>query len=98
VVSLLVLPFGWRDRRRFRIARSALWLGIAAGLLGGISELSFLAALGHGGQLSVVAVLTALYPATTILLARFVLGERWNAVQAAGLVIAALAVALISAG
>ncbi len=97
LASLLVLPFGWRDRHQFRAVHPALWLVIAAGILGGLAELLFLVALGYG-QLSIVAVLTALYPAATVLLARFVLGERWNTAQAVGLMVAALAVALITVG
>lgn len=52
----------------------------------------------HFGLLTVVAVLTSLYPAATIALARFVLAERINRWQGAGLVLAGVAVALITAG
>lgn len=45
-----------------------------------------------------VAVVTALYPALTVILARFTLGEQWSRVQATGLVLCAAAVAMISAG
>ncbi len=50
------------------------------------------------GLLSLVAVLTSLYPASTVLLARVVLRERLWRVQAAGLVLAAVGVGLIAAG
>ena len=50
------------------------------------------------GQLAVVAVLAALYPVTTVLLARGVLGERLTRVQDAGVVAALAGVALIAAG
>ena len=59
------------------------------------NNLFYLAATGHG-QLSVVAVVTALYPAVTVVLARFLLDERWARLQIAGLVMSALAVGLIS--
>jgi uncharacterized membrane protein len=55
------------------------------------------AAAGHG-QLAVVAVLTSLYPAVTVLLARVVLTERWSRLQAAGLLTAATAITLVSIG
>jgi drug/metabolite transporter (DMT)-like permease len=50
------------------------------------------------GQLAIVAVLTALYPAVTVLLARAFLAERWTHGQAAGLLTAAAAVILVAAG
>jgi drug/metabolite transporter (DMT)-like permease len=45
----------------------------------------------------VVAVLTALYPAGTVILARYVLGERMSTVQQAGLAFAGVAAVLIAA-
>lgn len=50
------------------------------------------------GLLSVVAVLGSLYPVTTVLLARLVLGERVRRVQEVGIVAALAGVALIAAG
>jgi drug/metabolite transporter (DMT)-like permease len=50
------------------------------------------------GLLSVVAVLASLYPVTTIVLARVVLGERVAALQRAGAVAALAGVALITGG
>ena len=56
-----------------------------------------LAATG-AGQLAVVAVVTALYPAVTVLLARLTLHERWSRLQIIGLAVSAVAVAAISIG
>lgn len=92
--SLLILPFVRKERRPRRPDRRAIGLLVTAGLSGGGANLLFLSATGVG-QLSIVVVLTALYPAVTILLARVCLGERWNLVQSAGLVAAAAAVTLI---
>ena len=47
------------------------------------------------GPLSVVVTLSSLYPASTVVLARVVLGERLSAQQAVGIVLALAAVVLI---
>jgi drug/metabolite transporter (DMT)-like permease len=52
----------------------------------------------HAGLLAVTAVITSLYPAGTIVLARLLLGERLTPVRIAGLSLAAGSVALIAAG
>ncbi len=50
------------------------------------------------GLLSVVSVLGSLYPAVTVVLARFVLAERIARVQEVGVVLALAGVVAISAG
>jgi drug/metabolite transporter (DMT)-like permease len=52
----------------------------------------------HEGLLAVTAVLTSLYPAVTIVLARTLLGERLTALRLAGLTLAGTCVALIAVG
>lgn len=74
----------------------SLWFGVGAGDLAGLANLAHLTATGRG-QLAVVAVLIALNPAVTVLLARQVLHERWDRRQTAGL-LAAAAVAMITIG
>jgi drug/metabolite transporter (DMT)-like permease len=97
VAVLAVLPFALRLLGPAGQWRRAAGPGVVAGVLGGTANLLFLAATG-AGQLAVVAVLTALYPAVTIVLARALLGEPWTRPQAAGLLAAGIAVGLISAG
>ncbi len=70
---------------------------VAAGVLAGLANLLYLAATGHG-ELSVVAVLTALYPAATVLLARAILHEHWTRLQVVGLLTAAVAIGLVTVG
>ena len=50
------------------------------------------------GALSIVAVLSSLYPASTIVLANRVLGERIARTQAVGMGLAGLAVGLVALG
>jgi len=52
----------------------------------------------HQGFLAVTAVLTSLYPAVTIMLARVMLGERLTALRLAGLGLAGVCVSLIAVG
>jgi drug/metabolite transporter (DMT)-like permease len=49
------------------------------------------------GPLSIVVTLASLYPASTVILARFVLGERLSAVQISGILCALAAVVVIVA-
>ena len=72
--------------------------GIAlAGVLDVAANLFYLLAT-REGLLSLVAVVTSMYPATTILLARALLKERMSRVQLAGLACAGLGVGLIAGG
>ncbi|HET7488398.1 MAG TPA: EamA family transporter [Acidimicrobiales bacterium] len=68
---------------------------VAVGLLDVAANFAYLLAA-HRGLLSIVALLTSLYPAVTVVLARAVLGERLTRVQTAGLVAAVTAVAVIA--
>ncbi len=72
-----------------------LGLAVIAGLTDFAANLAYVLAT-HLGLLALVAVISSLYPATTLLLARGVLGERVARHQAGGLGLAVLAVALIA--
>jgi drug/metabolite transporter (DMT)-like permease len=70
---------------------------VLAGLLDMTANALYVLAV-RGGLLSLVAVLASLYPVSTVVLARLVLGERLGRLQLAGLVLAAAGVALLAAG
>jgi drug/metabolite transporter (DMT)-like permease len=77
------------------------WLLIGLALLSGVLDASanalyFVAA--QQGMLSLAAVLTSLYPAITVLLARIAYSERLRVVQRLGLAVAAAGVALVTIG
>ena len=79
-------------------ARPPRWgLAIGSGALSALANLTFLLAV-RSGDLSIVAVITALYPGVTVVLAWVVLGERLHPAQVAGLAAAALAVSLLAVG
>lgn len=71
--------------------------GLLLGPLGFVASGTFLLAT-HQGLLSIVSVIAALYPASTVLLAWLVLRERIGRGQAVGLAAAALAVSLVALG
>jgi drug/metabolite transporter (DMT)-like permease len=73
------------------------WLSVLTGAAGALGTILYFLAT-HEGFLAVTAVLTSLYPAVTIVLARTLLGERLTAPRLAGLVLAAACVALIAVG
>jgi drug/metabolite transporter (DMT)-like permease len=73
------------------------WLAAVAGATGAAGTIFYFFAT-HDGFLAVTAVLTSLYPAVTIVLARIALGERLTRLRIGGLALAAVCVALIAAG
>lgn len=75
--------------------RAGLTLAVVGGAVDAAANVLLLLAL-RAGDLSVVSVLTALYPAGTILLAAIVLRERIAPSQAVGLVLAIAAAGLLS--
>ena len=72
-------------------------LAVVTGLAGAVGTILFFFA-SHEGFLTVTSVLTSLYPAVTIVLARVMLGERLTALRLAGLALAGACVGLIAAG
>jgi drug/metabolite transporter (DMT)-like permease len=78
---------GLDNRIETRAWRPALSLAITCGVIDAVANTGLLIGV-RLGELSVMAVLTALYPAGTIILAAIVLKERIAPVQIAGLVLA----------
>ncbi|HEX4815548.1 MAG TPA: DMT family transporter [Nonomuraea sp.] len=91
VVALAALAL----RRSLRPGPGSLHIIVAAGVLDMAANVLFVLAQ-RQGLLSLVAVLISLYPASTLLLARHVLGERLRGIQVTGVACALVAVALIA--
>ncbi|MDP9018636.1 MAG: DMT family transporter [Candidatus Eremiobacteraeota bacterium] len=83
-------------RQPLKPTRSALPLMVAAGAIDMVANALYVLAT-FNGYLSIAAVLTSLYPASTVLLAWVVLKERLARVQYAGLLCALAGVLLIAA-
>ncbi|MCC5580905.1 EamA family transporter [Microtetraspora sp. AC03309] len=95
VSSAVTLAAAGLMHRKLGSERTAYAMSAAAGVLDSVANLLFLLAV-RGGDLAVVAVITALYPAGTVLLARGVLAERIHRGQLVGLGTAAIAVSLLA--
>ena len=80
---------------RLAIPRKVWPVVVACGAIDVVANALYLLAA-RGGSLGLVATLASLYPASTVLLARVVLGERLRPVQSVGLVCAAGAIVLIT--
>ena len=98
--SLSVLLFGVAaivGRSAIRMPAPVLGLAILCGFIDMLANALYLLAA-RVGPLSIVVTLSSLYPASTVLLARVVLGERLNLWQVSGVGCALAAVVLIVSG
>jgi len=94
VILSLVMAFTPRSVRG-NLKRDELLPSLLAGGLFGLANCLILEALATG-QLALVGLLTALYPLSTVLLARFILKERLSIRQWSGIAMAIAAAMLIS--
>ena len=94
----VLIPFMALTRRPM-MAKGAVTLTLIAvtGLLDTAANVTFLYASDRG-LLTLVAVLSAMYPVATVILARLVLSERMTKPQMWGFLAAMAATALIAAG
>jgi uncharacterized membrane protein len=95
--SISVLLFGGLavgTGRPAGVPRAALPAALACGALDMAANALYLVAV-RQGQLGLIATLASLYPASTVLLARLVLGERLGRWQQVGVLGAILAIVLI---
>jgi drug/metabolite transporter (DMT)-like permease len=93
VAALLILGGIFRSRIRFSSADIPALVGVGVLDIGADVFFAFATRL---GLLSVVAILSSLYPVATVLLARVVLQERMARLQQAGVVLALAGVGAIS--
>lgn len=93
--AVLVVPLVLTGGRFVRLGRSVFGLAAVAGILDATANVAFLLASRHG-LLSLSGVITALYPAGTVLLAVLILKEHMGKIQRGGLGLAAAAVVLLT--
>lgn len=88
----------------YAVRRRSVWLpaparpgALGAGALDSAANVAYWFAV-HGGPIALMATLVSLAPATTIVLGRVVLGERWSVPQRYGMGLAFAAICCISLG
>jgi len=87
----------WTGGLSFRLPRPPLILALGGGMVDMLANAAYLLAV-RDGPLSLVVTLSSLYPASTVILARVVLGERLNGRQVGGVLCALGAIVLIVKG
>ncbi len=92
----------WRRGLRGSPPGTGAWpgatlLAVLTGITGGTGTICYIVAT-HHGFLAVTAVLTSLYPAVTIALARLIASERLSVTRLAGMLLAGVSVTLIALG
>jgi drug/metabolite transporter (DMT)-like permease len=95
-VALFGILAMW-SAQSLRLTAPVTRITVAAGVVDMCANALYLLATRYA-SLSVVVTLSSLYPASTVLLARVVLGERLNAWQVAGVLCALVAIAFIVGG
>jgi transporter family protein len=85
-----------RDKRGTKAFRWGVFWAFLTGLLGGTGNIAFFQAFVAGGKVSIVTPVTALFPVVTVALAVTFLRERMGKTQVAGLLLAFVAIYLLS--
>ena len=95
-VIIVISAAIWRVRPVIAAGGASLLVAVfGSGILDAAANVSYVIAT-RRGLFGLAVVLTSLYPGVTVVLARFVLGERLRIVQLAGLLLAALGVILVT--
>ncbi len=94
--ALLMLTIVLSSGREWKPAQGSLRYMLVAGILDSGANALYVAAAQHG-RLDVAAVLSSLYPASTVILARLLLKERLSLPQSTGILAALIAIPLIAA-
>jgi len=93
---LLMFAIILRNRRPWVPTPGPMWIAAIAGIFDAIGGGFFMFAA-QRGRLDVTAVLSSLYPASTVLLARILLKEQLTVIQKIGIIGALIAVPMIAA-
>jgi drug/metabolite transporter (DMT)-like permease len=93
----LVLAGAHLTGARLHLTGTTRWLAVVAGMFSAAAHIAYITAT-RDGLLTIVSVVASMYPASTVVLATVVDGERIHRTQAIGLTMAVAALALVAAG
>ncbi len=96
LLPLMILVLRPLRRSRRQSTRAGAGWAFFTGILGGTGNIAFFRALYAGGNASIVVPVTALFPLVTVVLAVVFLRERLGRAQKLGLVLALIAIYLLS--
>jgi drug/metabolite transporter (DMT)-like permease len=96
--AIVLTAAAWRHSRPIRLNAGGRLpaMALASGAGDAAASLLYVLAV-RSGPFGLAVLITALYPAVTVLLARLVLGERMRIAQRAGLALGALGIILVTA-
>lgn len=96
-IGTLPVAYLCARRLRFKIVgnKTGVAYALIMGIIAAIGTLAFFGAM-KSGRASVIAPVTSLYPALTVILAVFLLRERLNKLQIVGLGIALVSIVILS--
>jgi len=92
----LVLVALIRSNFQVETDRRGIIYGVLNGILAGLGSLAYFAAMSLG-QASIVGPVTSLFPLVTVVLALLLLKERINRLQGIGIILALVAIGVLSA-
>ena len=92
----LILVALVRSKLRVETDRRGIAYGVLNGILAGLGSLAYFAAMSRG-QASIVGPVTSLFPLVTVVLALLLLKERINRLQGIGIILALVAIGVLSA-
>lgn len=93
--ATLLITLSLARRQPIKLVRGAVRITLIAGAIDMAANAVYLV-VSHMALLSIIGVIVALYPISTLVLARFVLHERVSKIQAGALVLAGISVSMIA--
>lgn len=95
-ILVVILIFILTKSVSLPINRASLGLALAAGVCGTLGYITLILSMKAGGRASIVIPLTSLYPALTVILSKILLQESLNKYQVVGIILALVAIVLLS--